>query len=161
MEEQQALNLLTKVRLPSEFTIFIKDEGQSMNELKSKQLGMPFGTASNRLRKAILFKYVKKAGDNFCYKCTLEIILLEDLSIEHKKPWQGKETFLFWDLDNIAFSHLKCNTPEPGPHGVRGKYNYGCRCDKCREAQMAHQRKYREENRDELNRKRRIKYKDL
>jgi hypothetical protein len=31
------------------------------------------------------------------------------LSIEHKQPWEGISTELFWSLDNIAFSHLRCN----------------------------------------------------
>lgn len=26
----------------------------------------------------------------------------------------------------------------PGPHGTRGKYTYGCRCDDCREANRAY-----------------------
>lgn len=41
------------------------------------------------------------------------------------------------------------------PHGNKNKYGYGCRCNLCREAQMNHQREYRNKNRKELNRKRR------
>lgn len=33
----------------------------------------------------------------------------DDLSIEHKAPWLHRDSALFWDLDNIAFSHLACN----------------------------------------------------
>lgn len=78
---------------------------------RSEQLGMPYGTANNRLRKNILFQYVVKAGDNFCFKCGSEIKTVEELSIEHKLPWEGRDTELFWDIDNIAFSHLACNRP--------------------------------------------------
>lgn len=81
------------------------------NASKAAFLGMSFGTASGRLRKQILFKYVRMAGDHFCFKCGKEIESVDDLSIEHKEPWQNRSVEAFWDLDNIAFSHLKCNVP--------------------------------------------------
>lgn len=81
------------------------------------QLGMPHGTASNRLRKSLLFKYVQKARENFCHVCGTEIELVDDLSIEHIKPWEGRDADLFWDLDNIAFSHRDCNRN----HSYNGK----------------------------------------
>ena len=31
---------------------------------------------------------------------------IEDLSIEHKKPWLDEDPRLFWDMGNIAFSHI-------------------------------------------------------
>ncbi len=36
---------------------------------------------------------------------------MSEFSIEHKIPWQSAEDpkESFFDLDNIAFSHLKCN----------------------------------------------------
>lgn len=77
----------------------------------AEQLGMPHGTANHYLRKQVLFKYIKLAGDNFCYKCGKEIISSDTLSIEHKEPWEGRDADLFWDLDNIAFSHVQCNRP--------------------------------------------------
>lgn len=78
---------------------------------KSKILGMPYGTASNRLRKMLLFKLVKEAGLNICYQCGEPIETPEELSIEHKKAWlnSDKPIDTFFDLDNIAFSHLSCN----------------------------------------------------
>lgn len=78
----------------------------------ANQLGMPQGTANHKLRKQILFKYVVKAGDNFCHKCGEEIETCDELSIEHKVPWERRDSDLFWDLDNIAFSHIKCNRPQ-------------------------------------------------
>ena len=77
---------------------------------KSKQLGMNFCTATNRLKKAILFELIKECNKNYCYHCGEEI-LLEDLSIEHKVPWMysSDPKKLFWDLENISFSHLSCN----------------------------------------------------
>ena len=106
--------------------------------IKSKQLGIPFGTACHRLRKIVLFHYVKKAGEANCFKCTLPIEIVEDLTIEHKLPWQGKDNKLFWDLSNIAFSHKKCNKKAPlypngRPHGTYKKYDIeGCRCPECK-----------------------------
>lgn len=81
------------------------------NARRAAQLGMPYGTAASKLRKNILFRCVKKLGENFCFKCGTEIESVDDLSIEHKLPWENRDVDLFWDLDNIAFSHLKCNVP--------------------------------------------------
>ena len=79
------------------------------NKRVVEQLGMPFGTATARLRKSILFQLLKKLKENVCFKCGEEILVIGDLSIEHKQPWENRDPKLFWDLDNIAFSHLRCN----------------------------------------------------
>lgn len=83
----------------------------SSNIKKAATLGMPHGTATARLRKNILFYLLKRLKENTCFKCNKEIEIVEDLSIEHKLPWEGRSAELFWDLNNIAFSHLKCNRP--------------------------------------------------
>lgn len=86
------------------------------NDRKSKKLRMPFGTAAGRLRKSLLFKLVKIAGMDTCYRCG-EIIQKEgELSIEHKIPWESSAnpSKTFFDLDNIAFSHLACNLKHSG-----------------------------------------------
>lgn len=93
-------------------------------------LGIPHGTAANRLRKALLFKYVCLAGHDTCFNCGQKITSVNELSIEHIKPWEGISADLFWDLDNIAFSHLKCNRPhrrftpptKVGPEGTAWCY---------------------------------------
>lgn len=81
------------------------------NEKKAEQLGMPYGTASNILKKKLLFDFVKKSKLNYCYRCGKEINNIDDLSIEHKEPWLDTENpiELFFDLDNVAYSHLSCN----------------------------------------------------
>lgn len=84
---------------------------ENSNEKKSATLGMPHGTASNRLRKIILFHLLKKHGENVCVRCNEIIEKVDDLSIEHIKPWEGISADLFWDLDNVAFSHIRCNRP--------------------------------------------------
>jgi 5-methylcytosine-specific restriction endonuclease McrA len=81
------------------------------NRKASETLGMPPGTASNRLRKMLLFRQLKKHNENTCVRCEKEIETVEELSVEHIKPWEGISANLFWDLDNVAFSHMRCNVP--------------------------------------------------
>lgn len=89
----------------------------SSNEKKSATLGMPHGTAAHKLRKIIMFSLLCRLKENLCFKCGLSIDKVEDLSVEHKKPWEGISAELFWSLENIAFSHIGCNRPHriPGP----------------------------------------------
>lgn len=84
---------------------------KSRSQSIAQQLGMSLGTASGRLRKMLLLRQLKKYGDNICARCGKSIELIEDLSMEHIKPWEGRSTDLFWDLDNVAFSHIGCNLP--------------------------------------------------
>jgi hypothetical protein len=80
---------------------------------KSAILGLPHGTAVSKLRKNVLFYVLKKHSENKCFKCGEEIETADTLSIEHKKPWQSSGSAdLFWDMENIAFSHMKCNRPD-------------------------------------------------
>jgi|ERR1035437_807023 hypothetical protein len=74
------------------------------------QLGMPIGTATGRLRKLVLFGLLKRHNENVCYRCKKDIGTAEELSMEHMQPWWNANPDLFWDLGNIAFSHLLCNT---------------------------------------------------
>jgi len=84
--------------------------GDKSSERKAAYLGMPYGTAMNRLRKAILFRYVLECGDDLCFRCGTPIDNIDHLSIEHMLPWEQVDQELFWSLDNIAFSHLNCNS---------------------------------------------------
>jgi hypothetical protein len=77
----------------------------------AEQLGMSHGAAANRLRKMILFRQLQKYGDSVCVKCGKMIESVDDLSIEHIRPWENRSPELFWDLDNVTFSHTRCNTP--------------------------------------------------
>src|SRR5579864_5926105 len=69
------------------------------NTKKSATLGMPHGTAANRLRKLLLFDALKRHAENRCYRCHKLIYAVEDLS-------------------NVAFSHLRCNVPHSYQGGV-------------------------------------------
>ena len=125
----------------------------SKNNLKKKnQLGMDAGTASSILKKNILFSLLKEVGKNICFQCKESIDNVSDLSIEHKIPWLDSITpkELFFNLENIAFSHFKCNIRA----GRRIKhicpsyaqYIKGCRCEKCtliyKERKKEHDQKY-------------------
>lgn len=102
------------------------------NQKKDATLGMPHGTANNRLRKNILFSLLKKYGEDICSRCSEPIEMVEDLSIEHVKPWEGISAELFWDLKNIAFSHLHCNVGARRiPHQKRMPTGDGW-CSKCK-----------------------------
>jgi hypothetical protein len=82
------------------------------NEKKSDLLGEPYGTASNRLRKMILFDLAKRLEMDVCFRCGGRIESLENFSIEHKEAWLNSDDpkKKFFDLDNIAFSHMGCNS---------------------------------------------------
>ena len=109
------------------------------NIKKQQQLGLPFGTASARLKLTILFNLVQKTNQDICFKCDKKIETPDELSIEHKKVWLDVSPDLFWALDNIAFSHRKCNKAERKPrktksitHGLSSSYHRRkCRCEIC------------------------------
>jgi hypothetical protein len=74
----------------------------------------------------------------------------KELSIEHKIPWLDSEDpkDLFFNLNNIAFSHLTCNvkaarqtkeTKHPSWHS----YKKGCRCDGCKASNYERVKNYR------------------
>jgi hypothetical protein len=93
----------------------------SRSERIAQQLGMSHGAAASRLRKNILFSLLKELNKNACSKCLLLIESVDDLSIEHIKPWENRSADLFWDLDNIAFSHSDCNRPHSYNSGGQNK----------------------------------------
>src|SRR5689334_22132550 len=123
------------------------------NKKKADQLGMPIGTASARLRKMILFDIPVKSCKLVCYQCGEHIWDIDDLSIEHKIPWLDSESpiKLFFDLDNIAYSHLSCNVSAARQnkekkfiHGTITMYkNHKCKCILCRKAnaELAYKRR--------------------
>lgn len=90
------------------------------NERKAHVLGMPYGTACARLRKQILWRFILQCCLDTCFKCEGKIESIEDLSIEHKLPWGPDCVDRFWDVDNIAFSHLRCNRPNSPSGGGAG-----------------------------------------
>lgn len=87
----------------------------STNAKKVEVLGMPFGTASARLKKNIMFALLKKHSEDVCFQCSKQIMTVDELSVEHKDPWMANGVEAFWDINNIAFSHLYCNVRAHAP----------------------------------------------
>jgi len=124
--------------------------GKESNKKKSKQLGMNHATAAGRLRKMIMFQMMQELGKDSCHQCGEKIESIKDLSVEHKIPWLDSDdpVRLYFDLDNITFSHLKCNSgsrrAEKSRHGTFRRYSkHGCRCFECTKANREKKRKQR------------------
>jgi len=118
---------------------------------KDKQLGMNPGTASNRLLKQLLFSLGDRLGMQWCFQCASKIESVEDMSIEHKVPWLHSEdpVGLYFDLDNIAFSHKVCNYAASRPRKAKkfcpspASYRRGCRCEGCRKSNSEYRKALR------------------
>ena len=114
---------------------------------KTKQLGMNPSTASNRLKKELLFSLAKELKINWCYQCGAEIETAKRMTIEHKTPWLDTDDPVgnFFSLDNIAFSHASCNyaaarQKEGAPCPSTTAYRKGCRCEGCKESRREYRR---------------------
>ena len=120
-----------------------------MSNKKKEQLGMAQGTARNKLVKMLMFDMSCKLGLNICFQCGTEINNINEFSIEHKKPWLNSNDpkGLYFDLNNISFSHQSCNVgaarPRKVKHPSRTAYKQGCRCEKCREINTKYISRYR------------------
>lgn len=81
------------------------------NIKKEQLLQMSLGKANNILRKSILFSLVQRCGLDICYRCSKRIRSEAEFSIEHKDAWLFADDPVkaFFNLENISFSHLKCN----------------------------------------------------
>lgn len=108
---------------------------------KRKQLGMHPSTAAHRLRTDIMYSLAEKLNLLFCYRCG-DSISREEFSIEHKEDWLDSHNpiGIYFDLDNIAFSHKSCNYQASKEKrtirgcGTASSYHRGCRCEACKEA---------------------------
>jgi hypothetical protein len=90
----------------------MKEQNKKSNQIKHEQLGMSYGKARNILNKNIMFSLMQKCKMDRCFQCGGKIKSVDDLSVEHKIPYLYSENpvELFFDLDNIAFSHISCNS---------------------------------------------------
>ena len=119
-----------------------------MSDKKKEQLGMNPSTASNRLVKDVLWSLIVQTKQHICCKCN-QSMTRETFSIEHVKPWldSNDPVGLYFDLDNISFSHLSCNIADARKlEAVCGTYSrydaYGCRCELCKNAASLYKSKY-------------------
>jgi len=134
--------------------MYNKTKAARGNQKKAIQLGMSYGSAIHRLRKMLLFKLIQDTQQDLCFQCGKKIETVAELSIEHKYPWLDSinPEELFFDLNNIAFSHLSCNCGAARHpkcsiiHGVKG-WRRGCRCLICLAAKNNEKKRYREQKR--------------
>lgn len=79
---------------------------------KSSILGVPFGTATARLRKSLLFSMAIRLKENVCFRCGGLIETEAVFTIEHKEAWMSHADpkMAFFNLENISFSHWSCNS---------------------------------------------------
>lgn len=121
---------------------------KKQSEKMASQLGMPLGTASARLKKMLMFELVKELGKDACFHCGEKILTVKEFSVEHKIPWLDNDVGLFWDMKNISFSHLVCNTTK----GVTDRYLNKKQLRKIRN------KKYYDNNRDKILKDHHIKH---
>lgn len=121
------------------------------NLKKVELLGMAHGTANGRLRKTIMFMLAQRCGMDTCYRCADKIETCEELSIEHKDEWEraADPVLAFFNLENIAFSHLACNIRAAGKPTKRYASS--------KEQKLAGFRRHYERSADALNARRRAK----
>ena len=119
-----------------------------MKDKKTEQLGMNPSTASHRLVKDILWALILQTGQGKCCKCGHQMTR-ETFSIEHKIPWLDSDNpkELYFDLNNISFSHLSCNVADSrkpaSKCGTINKYDkHGCRCEACKNVKREVQARY-------------------
>ncbi len=74
-------------------------------------LGVNYATANYQLHRNLLFALAQRLGLLDCFRCNEIIVDIADLSIEHKEAWRSAidPRVAFFDLENIAFSHVRCN----------------------------------------------------
>jgi len=78
-------------------------------KIKDEFLGMDYGSARQKLVKNLLFTFAKRLSMDICYRCNKPIDNIDDFSIDHKKSWLHNSPDLFFDVDNVSFSHCSCN----------------------------------------------------
>lgn len=110
------------------------------NDRKAQLLGMNFVTARNRLDRDLLFAFAKKLGHK-CHRCGKDLTR-DTFSVDHIENWSMSDDPVkaFFDIDNVAFSHMWCNTKErtersiKKDHGLHMYDRHGCRCSVCKNA---------------------------
>jgi hypothetical protein len=83
------------------------------NSIRNKEvLGKTLSNSVIEMWRKLTFDYAQRCGETVCYQCGKKIETYEEFSMEHKIPWRNKLNGrkLFFDLDNISFSHHTCNS---------------------------------------------------
>lgn len=82
-------------------------QSKDHKERRSALLGMPFNTAERKLRKMVIYELAQQLQKNVCARCGTKIESSDDLALIHLRDWQDNPSG-FWDLTNVAFSHVRC-----------------------------------------------------
>lgn len=77
---------------------------------KALVLGMSIGRARGILVKAMMYSMAARLNLLQCYRCHPAIATPAEFSIDHKRDWLKAGPEAYFALDNIAFSHLHCNS---------------------------------------------------
>ena len=72
-------------------------------------LGMPKGRAAHLLRREVVFHLITELGLDGCPRCHKPLLSSDNMSLDHIEPWLDVDPGLFWNLDNVGFSHRFCN----------------------------------------------------
>jgi len=106
-----------------------KGYSRKRHEMMNAQLGQNRVTARRRLMRRLLYDQAQRLELDLCFQCGERIDTLEEFSIEHKVPWLHSDdpAGLYFDLDNIAYSHMECNSAAArgrakSPCGTHAKY---------------------------------------
>lgn len=89
--------------------------------------------ATRVLKNEIIWDFLLKTGATLCYRCN-KPLTKQNWTIDHIIPWRNSQNpkLRFFDISNIAYSHLSCNSTA-NKHNYAG-YANGCRCTICTEA---------------------------
>lgn len=94
----------------------IRDYYKKMAKRKNEKLGMPQGTARNRLINNIVLSFFDLRDGLECFRCGDHIDYEEESwNIDHVLPWGMSEDLdrepldLYLDVDNVVLSHASCN----------------------------------------------------
>jgi hypothetical protein len=75
------------------------------------RFGVSVSTARTQLINRLMFDMIVQLNKNTCFRCH-NAMTVKDFSIEHVIPWAWEENAheLFMDVNNITFSHRRCNS---------------------------------------------------
>ena len=86
---------------------------KDIKQQRAALLGMPYGTAEKHLRKSMLHALAQQSGKDTCRWCRTKIESSGDLAVVHIQDW-ADDAALYWDLNNVAFSHVSCAAERGG-----------------------------------------------
>jgi len=78
------------------------------------------------MRQNVVFSLVKLCGYDICIRCSKKIETVEELSYDHLQNWLHAENAieLFFDPNNIRFSHKTCNIKARSQHYSRSNTGF-------------------------------------